>query len=160
MVIWKVSIRDVPCLNQTELSFPLPSFPACKQNKRKRLIVKLCRNNENMTTTGGKWSWITVTSDGRSSWLLQVVNIGGTKDDVRDVVRTFGSTVCSLQHDHKKTKYAFCIVLLLWRSCSQVWSHNTWALQNSKVVESVTDRFDTSRFDKNLSSKITCSLPE
>ena len=57
-----------------------------------------------MTTTGGKWSWITVTCDGRSSWLLQVVNIGGTKDDVRDVVRTFSSTVCSLQHDHKKTK--------------------------------------------------------
>ena len=45
MVIWKVRIRDAPCLNQTEQSFPLLSFPACKQNKRKRLIVKLCRNN-------------------------------------------------------------------------------------------------------------------
>ena len=107
-----------------------------------------------MTTTGSKWSWITVTSDGRSSWLLQVVNIGGTKDDVRDVVRTFGSTVCSLQHDHKKTNYAFCIVLLLWRSCTQVESHNTWAIQNSKVKESVTGHFDTSRFDTNLSSKL------
>ena len=40
----------------------------------------------------------------------------------------------------RKKNYAFCIVLLLWRSCSQVWSHNSWALQNSKVAGRIGNR--------------------
>ena len=40
----------------------------------------------------------------------------------------------------RKKNCAFCMVLLLWRSCSQICSHNSLALQNSKVAGRIGNR--------------------